>query len=223
MDYEGKPNGSYRSRKVCVIGAGAAGLVAARELTREGHRVVVYEQNTDLGGVWLYNSDVEDDPLGQNPHRKVVHSSLYASLRANLPREIMGFVDYPLVAKDGRDARRFPGHREILLYLNDFARDFNLVPLIQFNTRVEYVGMANPETLTGDGMKEKNIEWLVRSRRRAAHGHDWTAEEVEVVFDAVVVCNGHYTEPRIAQIPGIGSTPSYALREIRSTPIGHLI
>ena len=33
----------------CVIGAGAAGLVAARELLREGHRPTVYEQVTSAG------------------------------------------------------------------------------------------------------------------------------------------------------------------------------
>ncbi|KAL9310406.1 putative FAD/NAD(P)-binding domain superfamily [Arabidopsis thaliana] len=33
-----------RSHHVAVIGAGAAGLVAARELRREGHSVVVFER-----------------------------------------------------------------------------------------------------------------------------------------------------------------------------------
>ena len=35
-----------------VIGAGAAGLVAVKELRREGHRVTVFEQSDDIGGVW---------------------------------------------------------------------------------------------------------------------------------------------------------------------------
>lgn len=38
--------------------------------------------------------------------------------------------------------------------------------------------------------------WEVRSRR------DGLVEENEV-FDGVVVCSGHYTEPRVAEIPGI--------------------
>ena len=36
-----------RSRSQAVIGAGAAGLVAARELIREGHAVTVFEQVPD--------------------------------------------------------------------------------------------------------------------------------------------------------------------------------
>ena len=56
-----------RSLDVAVIGAGAAGLMAARELLREGHRVRVYEKGERLGGVWAYTEETEDDPLGTAP------------------------------------------------------------------------------------------------------------------------------------------------------------
>ena len=62
-----------------VIGAGAAGLVTARELSREGHSVTVFEQNTVVGGVWKYAETVEDDLLGLDPNRERVHSSLCVS------------------------------------------------------------------------------------------------------------------------------------------------
>ena len=82
-------------RHVAVIGAGAGGLVAARELRREGHEVVVFERGEEVGGSWVYTPEVESDPLGLDPNRKLIHSSLYNSLRTNLPRESMGFRDYP--------------------------------------------------------------------------------------------------------------------------------
>lgn len=44
----------------CVIGAGAAGLVAARELLREGHAPTVYEQGGRPGGVWVYTDEAEE-------------------------------------------------------------------------------------------------------------------------------------------------------------------
>jgi cation diffusion facilitator CzcD-associated flavoprotein CzcO len=78
-----------------VVGGGAAGLVAARELIREGHRVIVFEQASQIGGVWVLDESVEDDPLGQNENRKLVHSSMYDALRVNLPRELMGYSDFP--------------------------------------------------------------------------------------------------------------------------------
>jgi len=46
------PQGRRRTARVAVIGAGAAGLAAARELRAEGHSVVVLERGSDVGGVW---------------------------------------------------------------------------------------------------------------------------------------------------------------------------
>ncbi|KAF3448375.1 hypothetical protein FNV43_RR09088 [Rhamnella rubrinervis] len=179
-------------RHVAVIGAGASGLVAARELRREGHTVVVFERGEQVGGVWVYTPEVESDPLGLDPHREVVHSSLYQSLRTNLPREVMGFRDYPFVVKEDdedRDPRRFPGHREVLKYLQDFAREFGINKLVRLETEVIYVGMV-------EGGK-----WKVKSRRRYGESVE------EEYFDAVVVCVGHYWQPLIAQIPGIDVWP----------------
>ncbi|MCL7027006.1 hypothetical protein MKW94_027288 [Papaver nudicaule] len=187
---------SLTSRNVAVIGAGAAGLVAARELRREGHNTVVFERSNQIGGTWVYDPNTEiDDPLGLNPSRNIIHTSLYKSLRTNLPRESMGFRDYPFVTKDGstqRDNRRYPGHKEVLNYLEDFANDFKLIELIRFETEVFHVGL----------LKEDGKKWVVRSAPKMSGG-----EAVDEVFDGVVVCNGHYTEPNIAEIPGIDEWP----------------
>ncbi|CAB4279603.1 unnamed protein product [Prunus armeniaca] len=178
------------SRQVAVIGAGAGGLVAARELWREGHKVVVFERGDQVGGTWVYTPKVESDPLGLHPDRTTVHSSMYQSLRTNLPRESMGFRDYPFVAKEEdeeRDPRRFPGHREVLRYLKDFASEFGISEIVRFETEVMVVDSV------GGG------KWKVKSKSKGGDGvHD-------EIYDAVVVCNGHYTEPRIAEIPGINT------------------
>ena len=58
------------------MGAGAAGLVSVRELLREGHSVTVFEQGRDLGGIWIYSDDFEEDSPGLKPDRRHVHSSL---------------------------------------------------------------------------------------------------------------------------------------------------
>ena len=70
-----------------------AGLVTAHELGVEGHRVTVFEQSRHVGGLWNYTEAVEDDPLGQRPSRRI-HGSLYASMRVNLPRDLMAFDGY---------------------------------------------------------------------------------------------------------------------------------
>ena len=178
------------SRHVAVIGAGAAGLVTARELSREGHSVVVFERGDQVGGTWVYTPNVESDPIGLEPTRTTVHSSLYDSLRTNIPREAMGFRDYPFVPKDDpdRDPRRFPGHREVLMYLQDFTREFRIDELVRFETEVVRVRLVEEE------------KWKIKSKQRLGKE---MGLELDEIFDAVVVCNGHFTEPRVAYIPGI--------------------
>lgn len=171
------------SRRIAVIGAGPSGLVAFRELRREKHTVVVYERSKSIGGLWVYSPEIETDPLGTDPNRKVISSSLYESLRVNLPRECMGFFDYPFVGFSGGDERRFPRHNEVLDYLERFAKDIGVVECLRFGTEV--VGVERG----CDG------KWMVRSTCVAG------GETVEI-YDGVVVCSGHCTEPIIANIPG---------------------
>lgn len=179
-----------RSCHVAVIGAGVAGLVAARELLREGHRVVIFEKSNRIGGTWVYDQRVEADPLGLDPDREIIHSSLYRSLRTNLPRQIMGFLDYPFRFRGGRedgDPRAFPRHEEVLAFIEDFADHYRLLDLVRFHSHVVRV---HPSGRNGDG-------WVV----------DWESSDSEAkskseTFQAIVICNGHFTEPRIAHISG---------------------
>ncbi|XP_022757035.1 flavin-containing monooxygenase FMO GS-OX5-like isoform X3 [Durio zibethinus] len=183
-----------QSYKVAVIGAGMAGLVTARELRREGHQVTVFEKGQRVGGTWLYNPQVESDLLGLDPNREIVHTSLYRSLRVNLPRHVMGFLDYPFVKKEGGDSRSFPGHAEVLRFLEDFARDFGLMELIRFGHEV--VGLERVD--------EVSHEWVIESRTRGMESR-W--EFKEHAFEAVIVCNGKNTEPNIAEFPGRDAWP----------------
>jgi len=80
---------------------------------------------------------------------------------------------------------RFPGHEEVLRYLEAFARRFDLLRLVRFETEVLSV------------RREDGGRWAVTSRKLGEKGSG-----DEEFYDAVVVCNGHYTEPRIAVIPG---------------------
>ncbi|KAM7257292.1 hypothetical protein ACFE04_013033 [Oxalis oulophora] len=178
------------SRHVAVIGAGAAGLVTARELHREGHKVTVFERQNQVGGTWVYTDRVEPDPLSLKQDRPIIHTSLYDSLRTNLPREVMGFRDYPFVCRPGSDPRMFPGHKEVLDYLKEFAKEFSVEEMIKFETQVDDVRLVDDDN-----------KW--RIKLKATNGDC----EKEVIFDAVVVCNGHYTEPRVAHIPGVKNWP----------------
>lgn len=63
--------------KVCVIGAGAAGLCAARHLAANlRYEITVYEQTNEVGGTWVYK---EESGLDENG--LPIHSSMYQNLR----------------------------------------------------------------------------------------------------------------------------------------------
>ncbi|KAG5056580.1 hypothetical protein JHK86_011576 [Glycine max] len=55
--------------------------------------------------------------------------------------------------------------------------------MIKFNTKVLYVGPLNY------GVPSEDLKWVVRSKEKKR-------EEVEQVFDAVVVATGHHSKPR---------------------------
>ena len=65
--------------RVCVVGAGANGLVCAKSMLDQGFSVVVLEQLSHLGGLWKYNSD----PTGFSP--------CYDSLTTNTPKRLTSF------------------------------------------------------------------------------------------------------------------------------------
>lgn len=75
--YTRVPSVSFPLCAQAVVGAGAAGLVATRELLREDHKVTVFEQNINVGGIWDYQEECEtEDLLGRDPNRRHVHSSM---------------------------------------------------------------------------------------------------------------------------------------------------
>lgn len=63
-------------QKVIIIGAGPAGLVSARHAIAKGYHVTIYEQNSELGGVWVYT-----DEIGRNKYGVNTHTAMYQGLR----------------------------------------------------------------------------------------------------------------------------------------------
>lgn len=77
-----------RSLDVAVIGCGAAGLAAARILSRNGFCPVVLEKEQCAGGIWDYRDSDSERPM-------------YRGLRTNLPREIMAYREKPWPTPQG--------------------------------------------------------------------------------------------------------------------------
>ena len=114
--------------RVCVIGAGTAGLSAVKNSLDHHLEVVCYERNENVGGTWIYeNTDITVQTDEE------VHSSMYQGLRTNLPKEVMGFPDFPYPDKFHLS---FVTSEEVLEYLNMYADHFKLRNHIQFEHEV---------------------------------------------------------------------------------------
>lgn len=176
----------FGSKKIAIIGAGAAGLISAKELTQMGHAVTVFEQTESIGGVWAYTDEVEDDLLGVQSRRKKVHGSMYKYLRTNLPREVMGVADFPFDDKfpGSEDPRQYCSHEEVFRYLKAYATHFDVLKYVRFSSCIQHV------TRRGTG-------WRVSVTNNNSEEHAY-----EEHVDALVICNGHYSEPRVPEWPG---------------------
>ena len=100
-------------RRVCVIGAGIAGLVTAKVLADDGFDVTVFEKEPTLGGVWAA-------------------SRTYPGLRTNNPRDTYAFSDHPFP----RTAGAFPSAAEMRAYLQSYAERFGVLARIRVGTEV---------------------------------------------------------------------------------------
>ena len=115
-----------RSRAV-VVGAGAAGLISARHLLREGLSVTVLEQSDRVGGIWTHH-DVPGCPI-------------YDSLRTNLPSSVMGLSDWPFPEQ----VPSFMPHAHVGDFLTSYAEARGVVPHVRLRhtvTRVEAIPAA---------------------------------------------------------------------------------
>jgi len=111
--------------RIAVIGAGAAGLCAAKHLLGDGHAVVIYELGSCIGGLWVYENDNGLSPA-------------YASLHVNSENRVTAYQDFPFPA----DAPLYPDHREMTAYLVAYAEHFGLRPHIRFRSEVTEVSRA---------------------------------------------------------------------------------
>ncbi|KAI2662743.1 Flavin-containing monooxygenase FMO GS-OX-like 5 [Labeo rohita] len=172
--------------RVAVIGAGAAGLCAARHLLSRPDTFappVVYELTKYIGGTWVY-----EEKVGSYDNGLPIHSSMYRDLRTNIPKEVMSFPDFPFA----KHLPSFVHHTEVRKYLEQYCDHFRLWDHIQFGTSVASV---SPVDVKGGW---NGLAWNVTTDNGVDHSKSTTER-----FDAVMVCNGHFYDPYIPAIPGL--------------------
>lgn len=110
---------------------------------------VVFEKQSDVGGLWIYTDSTTVDKHGLPVHSSVykylryflnaknnfldfllslfnieIHS-LFASCRLNFPKELEAGPDYPVFGGDDSDGS-FVDHTQMLQYLRNYTEHFNL-------------------------------------------------------------------------------------------------
>jgi hypothetical protein len=109
-----------RADSVCVIGAGASGLTAIKNLREYGFGVDCYERETGVGGAWNWRHD---------------RSPVYSSTHLISSKPSTQFPDFPM-PDSWPD---FPHHGQVLAYLERYADHFGLREHIWFGTEVTRV------------------------------------------------------------------------------------
>ena len=188
--------------KVCIIGAGSSGIVAAQVLGARGLEYDLFEKGSQIGGNWRYEND-----NGM--------SSAYRSLHINTSRRVMAYKALPMPDH----YPDYPDHFQMAAYFDEFADHFGLREKIRFNTEV--LGAKPIEG--GSGGWEVTVagpEGEETNRYRAllvANGHHWDPRWPEPAFPGAELFEGeqihvhHYRESDVLEgkrvlVLGIGNS-----------------
>lgn len=161
-------------KRVIVIGAGTAGLCAAKNALENNFEVVVCEQTKNIGGLWNYTDERGCDEFG------VPYGYMYQGLRTNAPKELMRFTDYDVKFEN----KSFLTSSEVLEYLHSYAKDFQVPEVIRFQHQVIRL------------VPIKGNRWEVLLKD-LVNGQYYTE-----TFDYAMVCNGQHYKPIWPKIKG---------------------
>jgi 4-hydroxyacetophenone monooxygenase len=151
--------GAAADFSVVVIGAGVSGLTAARALREAGISHVVLEKNQQVGGTWLENR--------------------YPGCGVDTPSYLYSFSFFPR-----KWSTHFGKRDEVVGYVQEMARQFDLLGSIRFGTEV-----------VAASYDEGSRRWTVAARDE--HGREHT-----YVANAVITAVGQLNRPKMPNLPG---------------------
>jgi len=137
--------------RVCVVGAGPAGLTTVKNLAEMGITdIVCHEAQGETGGIWVFS----DDP---------VRPSVYETAHTISSKRFSQFPDFPMPA----DYPDYPSNSQILDYMRAYEAHFGLGRYIRLNSRITGVTARD-----GGG-------WVISYQDNSGH-HTQTADRLIV-------------------------------------------
>ncbi|XP_059281866.1 probable flavin-containing monooxygenase 1 [Lycium ferocissimum] len=170
-------------KQIAIIGAGVSGLLACKHAREQGFDPIVFESsNGIIGGLWSYT---------------------IKSTKLQTPKEFYQFSDF---AWPESVTETFPRHDQVKDYIESYALHFNILPHIQFNSKVvsidyrAYEDDGCDEGLwggTGQAFSPKR-KWLVTVLNMLCPLDQHKVYEV----DFVIICIGRFSGlPNIPHFP----------------------
>jgi 4-hydroxyacetophenone monooxygenase len=151
--------------KVVVIGAGFGGLCAAIRLKQLGIPFEVLEKNPDVGGTWLENR--------------------YPGCAVDTPNH---FYSYSFHVNN-HWTRHFSRRDEILAYIHDVVRTYDLRPHIRFGVEVSAAQWDEAAHVW-------RVQW------HTAQGGA-SSEQGEIACQSLITAVGQLNRPSVPKIPGL--------------------
>ena len=116
-------------KTIGIIGTGISGLLACKYTMEQGFNPIVFEAQSDIGGVW---------------------SKTIESTKLQTPKHIYQFSD---LAWPHSVRETFPDRNQVMEYLKSYAMHFNILGRIKFNSKVinvDYVMPSHEDMLSWD-------------------------------------------------------------------------
>ncbi|KAH7183670.1 uncharacterized protein B0J16DRAFT_357148 [Fusarium flagelliforme] len=197
--------------QVAIIGAGVSGICAAAYLIREGANVTVFERSGVTSGVWHYDPKTPTtteypsekpsagDYVKSSPGQFIPRATqgkvaftppgpAYFGLRNNIPTSLL----YSNLGPWPKDTEDITGRANIQSYLQGLSNEFGVDDATVFHTRVEDAKKSDD----GSQWNLRTITLLKGDGLPRLLERNWA-------FDAIVVATGHYSLPRIPDVPGL--------------------
>ncbi|PIA46850.1 hypothetical protein AQUCO_01500412v1 [Aquilegia coerulea] len=168
-------------KRVAIIGAGISGLIACKYMSAKGFNPVVFEVKDSIGGVWTRTVE---------------------TTKLQTPKDAYQFSDFPWPSSVTEE---FPDHNQVLEYIESYARHFDVLQYIKFQTKVlavDYEGPSDEEMVawdlwggTGEPFSSKG-KWNIT----VENTQNKSTEIYQVEF--VILCIGRFSDiPNIPDFP----------------------
>lgn len=176
-------------KTVCIVGAGPAGLVAAKTLTQKGgFDVTVFESTSRVGGMWRAPPGAFGDKCSPD-------------MRTNLSKYTVAFSDLSWASVDlsildsdqhpSHAAPMFPKAWQVGRYLETYAQKYDISSKIKLKNRVI-------EAKPSGERKAWEITCVDGSAQQSTH-----------IFDYLIIASGFFDKPGSTFDPSIhGSSPN---------------